>query len=70
MVMEVEELTVKLEAGVEPKLTVVAPVKLVPVTVMDEVLPPSPGPDDGATLVMVGTPRLTVSEPVVVMVGA
>ena len=49
----VEEVKVTDVAGVVPKLTVVAAVKLVPVIVT--VLPPLVGPAFGATAVIVGT---------------
>ena len=52
-VMDVALLTVKVVAGLpEPKLTAVAPVKLVPVTVT--VVPPAVGPVPGLTAVTVG----------------
>jgi len=51
-VMEVEELTVKLAAGIEPKVTAVAPVKLVPVTETE--VPPAVEPELGLTPVTVG----------------
>ena len=51
-VMEVAELTVKEVAAVAPKLTTVAPVKLVPVMVTT--VPPATGPVLGAIDVMVG----------------
>ena len=46
--MEVALLTVKVEAAVEPNLTAVAPVKLVPVMVTE--VPPAVGPEVGLTL--------------------
>jgi hypothetical protein len=52
-VIEVDEVTLKLVAAVEPKLTAVAPVKLVPV--MTTEVPPAVGPAVGVKLVMVGT---------------
>ena len=51
-VMLVAPLTVKLVAVVEPKVTAVAPVRLVPVIVT--LLPPAVGPEVGFTLVTVG----------------
>jgi hypothetical protein len=64
-VMEVAELTVKVVAAFAPKLTAVAPVKPVPVMVME--VPPATGPVLGAIDVMVGAavthlkvPALTV----------
>ena len=45
-------LTVKLAAGLPPKLTAVAPVKPVPVTVT--LLPPAAPPEAGATDVTLG----------------
>ena len=51
-VMDVGETTVKLAAATPPTVTSVAPVKLVPVIVMD--VPPPTGPDTGLTPVMVG----------------
>jgi hypothetical protein len=50
-VIEVAELTVKLVAATDPKLTAVAPVKLVPVMVTD--VPPAVIPRLGLTLVTV-----------------
>jgi len=46
-VSRVGELTVKLVAGVEAKLTALAPVKPAPVTATE--LPPTTGPDSGLT---------------------
>ena len=51
-VIEVAEFTVKPVAAVAPKVTAVAPVRLVPVIVT--VVPPAPGPDVGDMLVTVG----------------
>jgi hypothetical protein len=51
-VIELGELTVKLAALVDPKLTAVAPVRLLPLTVT--VVPPAAGPSLGATPVMLG----------------
>ena len=51
-VMLVALLTVKLVAAVEPNLTAVAPVRLVPVIVTW--LPPASGPAAGATCVTAG----------------
>jgi hypothetical protein len=51
-VIEDSEFTVKLAAFVEPNLTAVAPVKLVPAIVTD--VPPAAGPLFGSTLVIVG----------------
>ena len=51
-VIDVGETTVKLAAATPPTVTSVAPVKLVPVIVMD--VPPPTGPDTGLTPVMVG----------------
>jgi hypothetical protein len=51
-VIEVLELTVKLVASVEPNLTVLAPLKLVPVIVT--MVPPASGPLLGLTPVTVG----------------
>ena len=51
-VMEVDETTVKLVAGVPPKVTAVAPSN--PVPVMVTVVPPLTGPLGGLTAVMVG----------------
>ena len=50
--IDVALFTVKLVAGVEPKSTAVAPVKLVPVMVT--VVPPAAGPLDGLTADTVG----------------
>ncbi len=52
-VIVVSLVTVKLVAGVVPKATAVAPVKLVPVMVT--VVPPAVGPEVGLTPVTVGT---------------
>jgi hypothetical protein len=51
-VIWVEEFTVKFAAGVPPKLTPVAPVKLVPVMVTT--VPPEAGPLEGLTPVTEG----------------
>ena len=51
-VIEVAELTVKPVAGVAPKVTAVAPLRLVPVIVTG--VPPAPGPDIGEIEVTVG----------------
>jgi hypothetical protein len=51
-VISVSETTLNEAAGVAPKLTTVAPVKLVPVIVT--VVPPAVGPEFGATEVTVG----------------
>ncbi|PIT03974.1 hypothetical protein TSA1_26780 [Bradyrhizobium nitroreducens] len=51
-VIWVAELTVKPVAGVAPKVTAVAPERLVPVMVT--VVPPAPGPDVGEIEVTVG----------------
>ena len=51
-VIFVDELTVNLAALVEPNLTAVAPVRLVPVIVTE--VPPVVGPSLGVTLVTVG----------------
>ena len=51
-VIEVAELTVKPVAGVAPKLTAVAPVNPVPVTVTE--VPPAVGPAVGEIEVTVG----------------
>ena len=51
-VIWVAELTVKPVAGVAPKVTAVAPEKLVPVMVT--VVPPAPGPDVGEIELTVG----------------
>ena len=51
-VIWVAELTLKVVAAVAPKVTAVAPVKLVPVIVT--VVPPAPGPDVGEIDVTVG----------------
>ena len=53
--MLVALLTVKLVAAVVPNLTVLAPVKPVPVTVTE--VPPVLGPELGATAVTVGPAR-------------
>src|ERR1019366_2768871 len=50
--MEVAELTTKLEAAVAPKLTALAPVRLVPVIVTE--VPPALDPELGLTPVTVG----------------
>src|ERR1700733_6119457 len=50
--MEVAEVTVTAVAGVDPKLTAVAPVRLVPET--ETWVPPAAGPEAGETLVTVG----------------
>ena len=49
------ELTTKLDAGAPPKLTEVAPAKLVPVMVT--ALPPAVGPAVGLSAVTVGAAR-------------
>ena len=59
-------LTLKLVALVDPNLTAVAPVKLVPVIVT--MVPPAVGPAVGATCVTVGAGALTVAVPVAVPV--
>ena len=51
-VIEVAEFTVKLAAGIDPKVTAVAPVKLVPVRATD--VPPADDPELGLTPVTVG----------------
>ena len=51
--IEVSEMTVKLVAAVPPKLTALAPVKLVPV--MTNVVPPAVGPAPMLSEVIVGT---------------
>jgi hypothetical protein len=51
-VIEVPEMTVKLVAGVAPKVTAVAPVRFVPVIVTE--VPPARGPDVGEIEVTVG----------------
>ena len=51
-VIEVALLTVKLAAGVTPKLTAVAPVRSVPV--MATLVPPAAGPVEGERNVTVG----------------
>jgi hypothetical protein len=51
---EVEEMTVKLVAGAEPKWTVLAPLK--PLPVMVTALPPASGPTTGLTELTTGTP--------------
>jgi hypothetical protein len=51
-VIWVAESTVNEAAPVAPNLTLVAPLKLVPVIV--SVVPPCDGPDDGLTFVTVG----------------
>ena len=51
-VIEVADLTVKLEAAVAPKSTAVTAVK--PVPVMVTAVPPASGPAAGLTLVTVG----------------
>jgi hypothetical protein len=51
-VIDVALLTVKLLAAVPPKLTAVAPVKVVPAIVTD--VPPAAGPEEGLTRVTVG----------------
>jgi hypothetical protein len=53
----VSELIVKLEAGVAPKLTPVAVLKVVPVIVT--VVPPTAGPEVGLMLETVGAPAGT-----------
>ena len=53
--MLVAPLIVKLVAAVEPNLTAVAPVKLVPVIVT--LFPPAVGPAVGLTLVTVGAAK-------------
>ena len=50
--MEVAELTVKVEAGVLPNLTDVAPVRFVPVMVT--AVPPAAGPELGEMPVIAG----------------
>ena len=54
IVIDVAELTVRLVPLLEPNLTAVAPIKLVPVTVT--VVPPDRGPTFGDIEVTVGTP--------------
>src|SRR5437016_1050771 len=51
-VIDVVEMTVKLVAGAEPKLTAVAPLKFVPVTLTD--VPPTAGPIVGLSFVTFG----------------
>lgn len=51
-VIDVGDTTVKLAAATPPTVTLVAPVKLVPVIVIE--VPPPTGPDTGLTPVMVG----------------
>ncbi len=51
-VIEVASTTTTLVAATPPIVTLLAPVKLVPVMVI--VVPPAIGPDDGLTLVIVG----------------
>ncbi len=51
-VREVADTTVKPVAAVDPKVTAVAPVKPVPVTVT--LVPPAVGPEPGANAVTVG----------------
>ena len=51
-VMEVALTTTTLVAGLPPTVTLLAPVKLVPVMVI--AVPPAIDPDDGLTLAMVG----------------
>src|SRR5580698_1554649 len=51
-VIEVAELTVTAVAGVDPKFTAVAPVRLVPV--METWVAPAAGPDAGEMAVTVG----------------
>jgi hypothetical protein len=51
-VIDVAELTVKLDAGVDPKSTAVAASRLVPVTVTD--VPPDKGPAAGLIADTVG----------------
>src|ERR1019366_3224152 len=52
-VTDVAEFTVNEVAGTEPKVTAVAPVRLVPVIVTDSL--PASGPDEGLRAVTVGT---------------
>jgi hypothetical protein len=61
IVIDVAELTTRPVPGVAPKLTAVAPVKLVPVTVT--VVPPAIGPAEGLTLVTVAFGGGTRSTP-------
>jgi hypothetical protein len=56
-VISVEETTVKLAAGFEPKSTAVAPVRFVPVMVT--LVPPAGSPASGDTDVTVGPPEVT-----------
>lgn len=58
-VMDVSLLTVKLLAGVEPKLTAVTPVKCVPVRFTT--VPPVTGPEVGVKVVIVGAVSLKVN---------
>ena len=51
-VIEVASTTLTLVAATPPTVTLLAPVKLVPVMVI--AVPPEAGPDDGLTLAMVG----------------
>ena len=51
-VIDVSLTTTTLVAGLPPTVTLLAPVKLVPVIVM--AVPPAIDPDDGLTLVIVG----------------
>ncbi len=54
-VMEVAELTVKVEAATEPKRTALTVERLVPVMLTE--VPPAVEPELGLTLVTVGTPE-------------
>ncbi len=65
-VIWVAELTVNPAAGVAPKFTALAPVKLVPVIVTD--VPPPVGPDVGESEVTVGGAGVTVNPTGVVAV--
>ncbi len=58
-VMEVALTTITLVAETPPTFTLVAPVKLVPLMVIE--VPPNVGPDVGLTLVMVGNGTMYVN---------
>ena len=66
MVNDVSEVTWRLVPGVPPKLTEVAVVNPVPVTVI--VVPPEAGPAPGATALTVGAAP-TVTEPLAELVA-
>jgi hypothetical protein len=59
--IEVDDVTLKLAALTEPKLTAVAPIKFAPLTVT--LVAPPTGPLPGVTFVTLGSPATTASPP-------